>query len=154
RGVRGIKLEGDDRVAGVAAVDEADHQWLLTVTENGYGKRTDIGDYRVQSRNGKGLIDIKTNERNGRSVAVEAVSSGDHLVVMSGEGQILRTRVDDVSAVGRNTMGVIVMDLDARDGVSTVDVVPASVLEAVGAGEDGEAEADGTEVEPLAEDEE
>ncbi|MFC4356495.1 DNA gyrase subunit A [Halobium salinum] len=130
RGVRGINLESDDRVAGVAAVDETDHQWLLTVTQNGYGKRTDIGDYRVQSRNGKGLIDIKTNERNGPSVAVEAVSSGDHLVVMSESGQIMRTRVDDVSTVGRNTMGVIVMDLDAGDHVASVDVIPAAVVTA------------------------
>ncbi|WP_129115761.1 DNA gyrase subunit A [Halegenticoccus tardaugens] len=125
RGVRGVRLEGDDRVAGVAAVDGATHSWLLTVTENGYGKRTDIGDYRRQSRNGKGLIDIKTNERNGPSCAIEAVGPGDHLVVMSGDGQIVRTPVDGISTVGRNTMGVIVMDLDDGDAVASVDVVSA-----------------------------
>jgi len=122
RGVRGIDLEGDDEVAAVAAVDPDRHQWVLTVTENGYGKRTDIDEYRRQSRNGKGLIDIKTNDRNGRVCELETVGPGDHLFVMSGEGQILRTPVEDLSTVGRNTMGVIVMELDAGDSVASVDV--------------------------------
>ncbi|MFB6096407.1 MAG: DNA gyrase subunit A [Haloferacaceae archaeon] len=135
RGVRGINLTGDDRVAGVAAVDETRDDWLLTVTQNGFGKRTEIGDYRVQSRNGKGLIDIKTEERNGASCAIDAVRAGDDLLVMSEDGQIIRTRVDDVSVVGRNTMGVRVMDLDAGDHVASVDVVPAEKV-----GDEGEDE--------------
>jgi len=122
RGVRGIDLEDGDEVAALAAVDPDRHQWVLTVTENGYGKRTDIEQYRRQSRNGKGLIDIKTNDRNGRVCELETVGPGDHLFVMSGEGQILRTPVEDLSTVGRNTMGVIVMELDAGDSVASVDV--------------------------------
>ncbi|WP_101297362.1 DNA gyrase subunit A [Halegenticoccus soli] len=133
RGVRGIELQGDDSVAGVAAVNGERHSWLLTVTKNGYGKRTDIGDYRKQSRNGKGLIDIKANERNGPTCAIEAVGPGDHLLVMSEGGQIMRTPVDGISTVGRNTMGVIVMDLDAGDRVASVDVIPA---ERVGEGDE------------------
>ncbi|SFL59771.1 DNA gyrase subunit A [Halogranum rubrum] len=125
RGVRGIQLTGDDKVAGVGAVGDH-HQWLLTVTKNGYGKRTDIDDYRTQSRNGKGLIDIKTVKRNGPTCAIETVAPGDHLVAMSESGQIMRTRVDEISTVGRNTMGVIVMDLDDGDHVAAVDVVPAA----------------------------
>jgi DNA gyrase subunit A len=130
RGVRGIELterDGEpDRVAGLAAVDEAAHSWLLTVTVNGYGKRTDIDSYRRQSRNGKGLIDIKTNARNGRVRSLDTVGPGDHVVVMSEQGQIMRAPVDDVSTVGRNTMGVIVMELDADDAVASVAVVPAA----------------------------
>jgi len=122
RGVRGIDLEGGDEVAALAAVEPDRHEWVLTVTENGYGKRTDVGQYRRQSRNGKGLIDIKTNDRNGRVCELETVGPGDHLFVMSGDGQILRTPVEDVSIVGRNTMGVIVMDLGAGDAVASVDV--------------------------------
>ncbi|MDQ2054118.1 DNA gyrase subunit A [Halobellus sp. H-GB7] len=122
RGVRGIDLEGGDEVAALAAVEPDRHEWVLTVTENGYGKRTDVGQYRRQSRNGKGLIDIKTNDRNGRVCELETVGPGDHLFVMSGDGQILRTPVEDVSIVGRNTMGVIVMDLAAGDAVASVDV--------------------------------
>ncbi|EMA52472.1 MULTISPECIES: DNA gyrase subunit A [Halococcus] len=124
RGVNGIKLTEGDAVAGlVAAGDDAD---LLTVTENGYGKRTPMGEYRTQSRYGKGLKDIKTNDRNGRVCTVEAATADDDLVVMSEGGQIMRTRVGDISTVGRNTMGVTVMDLEAGDHVACVDVLPNS----------------------------
>ena len=125
RGVRGIRLEGDDEVAALAAIDADRHSWVLTVTEHGYGKRTGIDQYRRQSRNGKGLIDIKTNDRNGDVCELETVGPDDHLFVMSGDGQILRTPVGDLSVVGRNTMGVIVMDVAPGDTVATVDVHPA-----------------------------
>ncbi len=123
RGVYGIDLREGDAVAGVAAIDADHHNWVLTVTENGYGKRSNLDEYRRQSRNGKGLIDIKTGGRNGSVVAVEAVTYGDHLLAMSGDGQIMRTRVEEISTVGRNTMGVIVMDLDPNDEVACVDIV-------------------------------
>jgi DNA gyrase subunit A len=128
RGVRGIDLQDGDTVAGVAAVDTDRHSWVLTVTQNGYGKRSDIDDYRVQSRNGKGLIDIKTGDRNGPVCAMETVGPGDHLVVMSRSGQIMRTPVEDISTVGRNTMGVIVMDLEANDRVACLDVIPREMV--------------------------
>ncbi|WP_253737150.1 DNA gyrase subunit A [Halohasta salina] len=124
RGVRGIDLQDDDTVAGVAGVDVDRHSWVLTVTEHGYGKRSDIEDYRVQSRNGKGLIDIKTAGRNGDVCAMETVGPGDHLLVMSEAGQIMRTPVEGISIVGRNTMGVIVMELDDGDRVACLDVIP------------------------------
>jgi DNA gyrase subunit A len=126
RGVGGIKLTDGDRVVGVAAVDPDRHDWLLSVTDNGYGKRTPVDAYRQQSRYGKGLIDIKTDDRNGPACAIDAVGPGDHLVVMSEDGQIIRTPVEDVSTVGRNTMGVIVMSLAAGDAVASVAVIPAA----------------------------
>ncbi|ELZ01727.1 DNA gyrase subunit A [Natrialba asiatica] len=141
RGVNGIELEGDDAVAGLVATDEGDEQDLLTVTQNGYGKRTPLSEYRTQSRYGKGLIDIKTGDRNGPVTAAKAVSADDQLVMMSERGQIVRTRVDEISEVGRNTMGVIVMDVEADDAVASVDVVPASVGEAADATEETEADA-------------
>ena len=116
-----IRLTEDDAVAGLVVADD-DHD-LLTLTENGYGKRTPMADYRTQSRYGKGLKDIKTNERNGRVTAIEAVTADDDLVVMSQGGQIIRTRVGDISAVGRNTMGVRVMQLDDGDHVACLDVL-------------------------------
>ena len=122
RGVNGIKLTDGDAVAGLVATDEDDDRALLTVTERGYGKRTLLAEYRTQSRYGKGLIDIKTNERNGPVTAVEAVHPGDHLIIMSERGQIMRTRADEISTVGRNTMGVTVMDVDEDDAVASVDV--------------------------------
>ncbi|MCY4729366.1 DNA gyrase subunit A [Natronomonas gomsonensis] len=123
RGVNGIKLQEDDEVAGLVAAEPDDDRDLLTVTRNGYGKRTPLSEYRQQSRYGKGLIDIKTDERNGPVCAINAVSEGDGLVIMSESGQIMRTHVDEVSEVGRNTKGVVVMRLDEDDHVSGVDVV-------------------------------
>jgi DNA gyrase subunit A len=125
RGVRGIDLRGEDRVAGLVATDETDGRALLTVTKRGYGKRTPLSAYRAQSRYGKGLIDIKTDDRNGPVATVKAVSPEDHLVIMSETGQIMRIRAGDVSEVGRNTKGVIAMELEPEDRVASVDVVPA-----------------------------
>jgi DNA gyrase subunit A len=126
RGVNGIKLEDDDQVAGLVATKEGDALDLLTVTRNGYGKRTALSEYRRQSRYGKGLVDIKTNERNGEACSLSAVTEADGLVIMSESGQIMRTTVEEVSRQGRNTMGVKVMNLDDGDWVAAVDVVPAA----------------------------
>jgi len=129
RGVRGIDLQDDDKVAAMVATTEADDRALLTVTENGYGKRTLLSEYRSQSRYGMGLIDIKTDERNGRVSTAKAVTDDDHLVIMSERGQIMRIRAGDVSQVGRNTKGVTIMELESGDRVATVTVVPAAVAE-------------------------
>ncbi len=122
RGVNGIELVDDDRVAGLVAIDDGDTA-LLTVTEHGYGKRTPIEEYGTQSRYGKGLVDIKTTDRNGTVVALEAVGDTDDLILMSANGQIMRTPADEVSLQGRNTMGVQVMCPGDQDRVATVDVV-------------------------------
>ncbi|ACV10321.1 DNA gyrase, A subunit [Halorhabdus utahensis DSM 12940] len=129
RGVRGIDLRDGDNVAGVVATDEHDERALLTVTERGYGKRTPLSEYRTQSRYGKGLIDIKTGDRNGGVTAVNAVAEDDHVIVMSATGQIMRCPVEDVSTVGRNTMGVTIMDVAADDTVASVDVIPGTAIE-------------------------
>jgi DNA gyrase subunit A len=142
RGVGGIKLQdlddGRDSVAGLVATDDADDNALLTVTRNGYGKRTPLSEYSTQSRYGMGLIDIKTGERNGHVTTVKSVSEDDHLLAMSERGQIMRTRAADVSEVGRNTMGVTVMDVEAGDAVASVDVLPADAQEAQDADEDAQ----------------
>ena len=122
RGVNGIKLQEGDRVAGLVYAAPDDDRCLLTVTRQGYGKRTPISSYRRQSRYGKGLIDIKTNERNGRVCALKAVDDDDGLILMSESGQIMRTHASEVSEQGRNTMGVTVMRLDGGDWVASVDV--------------------------------
>jgi DNA gyrase subunit A len=124
RGVRAVDLQDGDRVAGVVATDADDERALLTVTRNGYGKRTRLEEYRPQSRYGKGLVDIDTGERNGRVTTVKAVDDDDDLVAMSERGQIVRTPVDDISTQGRNTMGVTVMDLEPGDRVASVTIVP------------------------------
>jgi len=125
RGVRGIDLEDRDAVAGLVAMNDDDGRALLTVTKRGYGKRTALSEYRRQSRYGKGLIDIKTGDRNGPVVDVKAVEEDDHLVVMSEAGQIMRCPVADISTVGRNTKGVVIMDVESDDSVACMDVIPA-----------------------------
>jgi DNA gyrase subunit A len=125
RGVGGIELEGDDRVAGIVSIDDDEAGALLTVTRNGYGKRTDLSEYRVQSRYGKGLVDIDTGNRNGPVRAIAVVDPEDHLVAYSETGQIMRTRAGDISTVGRNTMGVIVMDLVDGDRLADLAVLEA-----------------------------
>ena len=148
RGVNGIELTGDDEVAGLVAAAGDDDRHLLTVTKNGFGKRTALSEYRRQSRYGKGLIDIKTDERNGPVCSINAVSGDDGLVIMSEAGQIMRTEVGEVSEIGRNTKGVVVMRLADDDRVAAVDVVAADatvgVEEAVEAGDDEDAEDDDT----------
>ena len=127
RGVRAIALDRDDRVAGMVSTDDEDDRTLLTVTRNGYGKRTFLSEYRPQSRYGKGLVDIKTNERNGRVATVKAVEGDDEIVAMSERGQIMRCPVDEIATQGRNTMGVTVMKLEDDDWVASVTVIPGSV---------------------------
>lgn len=120
RGVRGMTLEGDDEIIGLQAVTENTSQALVTVTENGYGKRTDIGEYRVQSRGGKGIITIKTSERNGKVVAIKLVDEDSDLMFITDGGKLLRTRVKNIRTIGRNTQGVRMMVLE--DGELIVSV--------------------------------
>ncbi|PSP79969.1 DNA gyrase subunit A [Halobacteriales archaeon QS_4_69_225] len=135
RGVNGIDLRDGDEVAGLVAVAADDDRHLLTVTRNGYGKRTPLPEYRRQSRYGKGLIDIETGDRNGGVCSVETVAPGDGVVIMSESGQIMRSHVDEVSTVGRNTKGVVVMRLDDADHVAGVDVVASDTDTGDGDGE-------------------
>ena len=103
-GVKGISLVGDDRVVGMVVADP--EATLLTVCEKGYGKRTELSDYRTQSRGGKGLITIKCTERNGKLVGAVQVFDGDELMLISNQGTLVRTAADEVSLLGRNTQGV------------------------------------------------
>src|SRR6267378_3498001 len=108
-GVKGITLEEGDNVVGAELVHSG--STLLTVTENGYGKRTTIDEYRRTHRGGKGIIDIKTSERNGKVVAMLQVTDADELMIITNKGMIIRTRVAEVSLIGRNTQGVRLIDL-------------------------------------------
>jgi DNA gyrase subunit A len=108
-GVKGITLEQGDHVVGAELVHSG--STLLTVTENGYGKRTAIDEYRRTHRSGKGIIDIKTTERNGKVVAMLQVTDADEVMIITNKGMIIRTRVAEVSLIGRNTQGVRLIDL-------------------------------------------
>ena len=118
RGVKGIKLRGDDEVVDmVIALEGAS---LLTVCENGYGKRTDLNDYRRQRRGGIGLINIKTTERNGKVVAIKTVNSDDDLMLISANGIMMRTGLDQLREIGRNTQGVKLIRIDPGDKLVAV----------------------------------
>jgi DNA gyrase subunit A len=93
---------------------------LLTVTEHGYGKRTEIEEYRVQSRGGVGVINIATSDRNGHVVGVAYVQEGDELLVITQQGMILRMQANDVRAIGRATQGVRLIDIEDDDRVVSI----------------------------------
>ncbi|MFQ5991735.1 MAG: DNA gyrase subunit A [Nitrospiraceae bacterium] len=114
-GVRGITLEDDNQVIGMETITPDSTTAILTVTEGGYGKRTAVNEYRIQGRGGKGIISVKTTERNGRAVGFLQVRDDDEIMIMAAKGKILRCRVDDIREIGRNTQGVRVFDLDGPD---------------------------------------
>lgn len=120
RGVRGMSLEPGDKIVGLQSVTDNTAMALVTVTENGYGKRTDIAEYRVQSRGGKGIITIKTSERNGRVVAIRMVDEDSDLMFITNRGKLLRTRVRNIRSIGRNTQGVRMMVLEAGELIVSV----------------------------------
>ena len=103
RGVKGIKLVDGQKVISLIKVEEGD---ILTVTEQGYGKRTPINDYPVYGRGGQGVISIQTSERNGQVIGAAQVTSEDELMLISDSGTLVRTRVAEISTMGRNTQGV------------------------------------------------
>ena len=133
-GVRGINLEEGDEVVGmVVANGDDDPASLLTVCENGYGKRTMLTEYRSQNRGGKGLIDIKTSDRNGRVVAVAKATEADEIMITTTGGILIRTRLADTRPIGRNTQGVRLIRLDENDSVSSLAKLPEEELEAAAA---------------------
>lgn len=107
RGVIGIRLDKDDYVIGTSIAK--DEFTVLSVSERGFGKRTKVGEYRLQHRGGQGIINIKTTERNGNVVGMLTVDDDDEIVVVSSDGIVIRTAVKDIRTIGRNTQGVKVM---------------------------------------------
>lgn len=120
-GVRGIKLRKGDAVVDMVIPEES--AALLTVCENGHGKRTTLEDYRPQGRGGIGLINIKTSERNGNVVALKAVRDEDDIMIMTAKGIVIRTGLEEIREIGRNTQGVRLIKLEEGDKVVAVEKV-------------------------------
>jgi len=120
-GVKGMTLDKGDMVVSMAVVKGGDR--LLTVSENGYGKISDVDDYRLVHRGGKGVITIKTDERNGMVVSVRKVNPGDQLMLTSKSGKIIRMNTDEIRETGRNAKGVRIMDMRDGDKVTAVEPV-------------------------------
>ena len=121
RGVRGVSLQGDDVVVGMVVVQA--EEVLLTVCAHGYGKRTPVSDYRLTNRGGKGVINIKTTDRNGPVVSVMRVKDDDDVVIVTQNGILIRQEIEGVSVIGRNTQGVRLINLDEGDQVIGVALV-------------------------------
>jgi DNA gyrase subunit A len=162
-GVKGITLEAGDAVVSAETIPAAPPQGeaaptILTVTRNGYGKRTELGEYRVQSRGGKGIITIKTTERNGPVVAAALVSDVEEVMLITNGGMLIRMPAKGISVIGRNTQGVRLITLESKEeevvGVARVaETTPeAEAAEAAAGVEPAEGEEPGGgEPEPEAE---
>ncbi len=118
-GVRGMRLEGDSKVIAMLVAQE-DDVTVLTVTENGYGKRTPINDYTRHGRGTKGMISIQTSERNGKVVSALLVNDNDEIILLNSAGKLVRTRVNEIRVMGRNTQGVRLISMD--QGVTVIGV--------------------------------
>ncbi len=114
-GVKGITLEEGNEVIGMETITPDSTTSILTVTECGYGKRTPVGEYRIQGRGGKGIISVKTTERNGLAVGFLQVRDSDEIMLMAAQGKVLRCKVGDIREIGRNTQGVRILDLEGDE---------------------------------------
>jgi DNA gyrase subunit A len=117
-GVRGVKVDPGDEVVGMVVVDKG--ATLLTVTENGFGKRSPLEDYTAKHRGGKGIINIKTTSRNGKVIAIKEVHNKDDIMIMTRKGVVIRCPISQLSVIGRNTQGVRLINLDEEDIVTDV----------------------------------
>ncbi|MCP4628799.1 MAG: DNA gyrase subunit A [bacterium] len=131
-GVKGMKLTSGDQIVAMEVLSHG--QTLFAVTENGFGKRTSIDEYPVQKRGGKGVISIKTSQRNGLVVSILLVEEENDLMLMTNIGKIIRMRIHGISVISRNTQGVKLMGLEAGERV----VGAARLAEKVGVEEEGE----------------
>ncbi|MBI4961931.1 MAG: DNA gyrase subunit A [Desulfomonile tiedjei] len=127
RGVTGIRMKPDDRVIGMEVISPGSEGTLLTITRSGFGKRTSLTEYPVKHRGGQGVITIKNTARLGDVVAIQMVEDSDHLLILTSGGRIIRLRMEEISVIGRNTMGRTLVRMDA--GEEAVDVARAESSE-------------------------
>ncbi|MDP6115538.1 MAG: DNA gyrase subunit A [Planctomycetota bacterium] len=128
RGVRGVRLrEKDDKVIGLLVVDE--NNTVLTLSENGYGKKTAFSEYPVKARGGLGVINMKTTDRNGKVVGMLSVSEDEDLMMVTHTGMIVRSPINGISTIGRNTQGVRLIRLREEDKLVSVARAPHEELE-------------------------
>lgn len=119
QGVRGISLGSDEVVVGMVII-ENDEKDILAISANGYGKRTNLDDYRVQSRGGKGIITMKTTKKTGDLVSIKGVLPTDDLMIVTTSGILIRITVDGISTMGRNTQGVRLIKINSDDAIADV----------------------------------
>lgn len=121
-GVKGISLRAKDKVISALLIDDVANETILTITENGYGKRTRVDEYPLQSRSGKGVINIRCSDKNGEVVAVKPVKDEEELMVITSSGVVIRTSVDQISIIGRATQGVKIMRVNESELEKVVSI--------------------------------
>lgn len=143
-GVRGMRIEDDSRVVGMEVLE--DEGTLLTVTENGYGKRTQVEEYRTQTRGGKGVFSIKTSKRNGKMVSLALVADNDELMMVTDKGKLIRTAIGGINVISRNTQGVRLINLSKEETLIGIARLPEE--EETGDGETAEMDQDHDDLTP------
>jgi DNA gyrase subunit A len=147
RGVRGMNLDEGQQIISML-VAENEEQFVLTATENGYGKRTSIVEYTRHGRGTKGMIAIQTSERNGKVVAAQLVTEADQIMLITTGGTVVRTRIAELRVIGRNAQGVTLIGLDEGDSLSGVQ----KVVETVGGLDDEAQDIDDVEISATTDD--
>ena len=141
-GVRGISIDEGDEVVGMICVEPDSKQDVLVLSENGYGKRTDLDEYRITNRGGKGVKTINITEKTGKLISIQAVTDDNDLMIINRSGLTIRTAVSQIRLAGRATQGVRIINLREGDAIASVMAVPAAGEEesaAVEGAEDAEA---------------
>ena len=135
-GVRGISLDEGDEVVGMICVEPDSKQDVLVLSENGYGKRTDLDEYRITNRGGKGVKTINITEKTGKLIAIQAVTDENDLMIINRSGLTIRTSVSQIRLAGRATQGVRIINLREGDAIASVMAVPAAGEEETSAAEE------------------
>ena len=128
-GVRGISIEDGDEVVGMICVEPDSKQDVLVLSENGYGKRTDLDEYRITNRGGKGVKTINITEKTGKLISIQAVTDENDLMIINRSGLTIRTAVSQIRLAGRATQGVRIINLREGDAIASVMAVPAAGVE-------------------------
>jgi DNA gyrase subunit A len=121
KGVKSMNLRGTEEVVGLELAKSG--KTLFTITESGYGKRTLLSEYPTIRRAGRGVIDIKTDDRNGKVVTMKSVGEDDELLLVTKKGKVIRTSVSDVRIIGRNTKGVRIINLESGDRIERAEII-------------------------------
>ena len=125
-GVRGISIEDNDEVVGMICIEPESGQDVLVLSENGYGKRTDLDEYRITNRGGKGVKTINVTEKTGKLISIQAVTDENDLMIINRSGLTIRTSVSQIHLAGRATQGVRIINLREGDAIASVTAVPAN----------------------------
>uniref|UniRef100_UPI004057B93D DNA gyrase subunit A n=1 Tax=Alistipes sp. TaxID=1872444 RepID=UPI004057B93D len=123
-GVRAISIEDDNEVIGMIAIEPESQEDVLVLSENGYGKRTDLDEYRITNRGGKGVKTINVTEKTGKLISIQAVTNDNDLMIINRSGLTIRTSADQIRVAGRATQGVRVINLREGDAIASVTAVP------------------------------